>query len=342
MFDLTEFSDAVLDLHELAHSNSLDQYQLAALSRVQSLIGFDKAWWGILQPRGESFLLHSTYRFNLHTGFVPLWEETKGDDILGKAVRDRPKYTVNYDRSHFREAPGLDTLMGEHGVGQAFCTSVYLPSERHFVFLSLYRSEGMRRYTEEERLLAQYLSPHLFAGWSANRTFQLEYLKANVTGNEIAIALVDRQFEVLNAESGFKEALQAEWPDHQGAVLPVPLQAWLRRNENDLKLPRIVVRRYPLGDFLLVAVRTRQRTDVLTAREATIAHEFSGGASYKEIARTFALSPATVRFYLRSVYEKLHVNDKGELASLLRDDNGFVDYDELLRRYRRLEREHFG
>ena len=66
------------------------------------------------------------------------------------------------------------------------------------------------------------------------------------------------------------------------------------------------------------------------------AEAFGSGGSYKEIARQLDLSPATVRFYLRTIYEKLQVRDKGELASLLRQEDLQIDGATLAVRYRQL------
>jgi DNA-binding CsgD family transcriptional regulator len=341
MFSVGEFSDAVLDLQSLAQATAIDDFQQAALSRVQPLVGFEKAWWGIMSPASGSFNLHSSLPFNLGDGFVPLWEETKYDDALAKAVKAKPRETVYFDQRKFSEAPGLATLMGEHGVGQAFCTSVYLPSETAFVFLSLYRTVGDRQFTEGDQQMAQYLMPHLCSAWTSNRIFQMEYLKASMANDQVAMAILDRQGQLLNAEPQFVESLRAEWPDYAGGFLPDTIALWLRTEDFKLKLQRMVLQRHLLGDFTLLVVRERSRLDILTPRETAVAEAFGRGSSYKEIARQLDLSPATIRFYLRTIYEKLGVSDKGELASLLRQEELHIDGATLAVRYRQLHQARF-
>lgn len=58
----------------------------------------------------------------------------------------------------------------------------------------------------------------------------------------------------------------------------------------------------------------------LSPREREIADAYVGGASYKEIARRIDLSPSTVRTHLRTIYRKLEVASKIELAEVLRDE----------------------
>ncbi|MDF2232393.1 GAF domain-containing protein [Albimonas sp. CAU 1670] len=62
------------------------------------------------------------------------------------------------------------------------------------------------------------------------------------------------------------------------------------------------------------------RDVALTRREEEVARAYALGASYKEIARDLGVSPTTVRSHLRTVYGKLGVTSKIELARSLDDD----------------------
>jgi DNA-binding NarL/FixJ family response regulator len=52
--------------------------------------------------------------------------------------------------------------------------------------------------------------------------------------------------------------------------------------------------------------------DRLTAREEEILEQLAKGFAAKEIADKLAISPATVRFHLRHIYDKLHVRSRVE------------------------------
>ncbi len=54
---------------------------------------------------------------------------------------------------------------------------------------------------------------------------------------------------------------------------------------------------------------------VLTQRENEIVTGLVDGLSYKMIAAKLAISIDTVRFHLRNIYKKLHVNSKSEVIS---------------------------
>lgn len=52
--------------------------------------------------------------------------------------------------------------------------------------------------------------------------------------------------------------------------------------------------------------------DILTKRERQVLEALAAGASYKEVAREFGLSPHTVNFHVRSLYKKLSARSRGE------------------------------
>lgn len=60
-----------------------------------------------------------------------------------------------------------------------------------------------------------------------------------------------------------------------------------------------------------------QSAETLSKREMEVALAYASGESYKEIARSLGLSPTTVRTHLRTVYTKLGVTSKIELARFL-------------------------
>lgn len=342
MVNLETFSDAVLEFQAIAQEKAVDRFQEAALDSLQKVLPFDRAWWGIMSARGESFDLHCSLPFGLPDTWLPMWEELKQDDAVAQAVRSTPRQTAHFDASQLAAVPGLRTLTREHDIGEALCTSIYLPSERSFVFLSLYRSFRSAAFAAAERELNQVLMPHLCASWTANRQFQMECMKASAAQDGIALALVDRHGQVLNAESGFVDRMRVEWPAGTCDVLPTRVAEWFRSGEEVLKLSSIVLHRYPLGELSLIAVRARAAADSLSARERQIARAFGRGESYKEIARAMEISPATVRHHLRTVYLKLEVGDKAQMTSLLHASDFFLESEELLHRYRTLQPKPFA
>ena len=55
----------------------------------------------------------------------------------------------------------------------------------------------------------------------------------------------------------------------------------------------------------------------LSQRESQIAQSYAGGATYQTIADTLCIAPSTVRTHLATIYRKLEVSSKLELAAHL-------------------------
>lgn len=78
-----------------------------------------------------------------------------------------------------------------------------------------------------------------------------------------------------------------------------------------------------LLDANACAAPMRSRADAvarlaqLTPRERDVASAYAQGHSHKAVAARLGVSPATVRGYLRQVYDKLALHDKAQLARLL-------------------------
>ncbi|MPS48225.1 MAG: LuxR family transcriptional regulator [Methylobacillus sp.] len=334
------FSNVLLKLHDIAEYAPIDRYQELALDTVQEILPFDTAWWGIMSPNEISFSLHGSHLHNLPNSFVPMWEELKYDDALAKAVEVKPAQTVYFDQPAFDEAPGLATLMGEHAVKQAFCTSHYLPSENAFVFLSLYREQGSPRFTLREGLLNKFLMPHLCALWESNRMRYSEQYKDRLHDESIYLAIVDRQFQIFDADNTFFDILRQEWPKLNSLTLPQAMIAQMSRETRiaEIKFSKIIARYEFIGDFCILAIRQRQRIDLLTKRELMVAQAFSTGASYKDIAKSANLSPTTIRYYLRVIYDKLNVNNKAEMATVLRNTSLSESQKTWMQSYRVIQR----
>jgi DNA-binding CsgD family transcriptional regulator len=92
-----------------------------------------------------------------------------------------------------------------------------------------------------------------------------------------------------------------------------------------MRLGRCALTLNPNAEHVILSLEAQSRGAVLAPRERTAAMLFAAGHSYKEIAKILALSPATVRTYLRNCYLQLGVKSKVELGSVLRSPTSFAD-----------------
>lgn len=313
---MERLSALLLDLHRYSREMTIADFQDRALRRLQQVLPFDRAWWGTarLLP-GQAPELHSSFPFNLPAEYEDVWEEIKQGDELAKAVHRAPGVTVYFDADRIR-GTGVERLAMQFGYTQAMSTLIANPGLNLITFLSVYRTAPRPAFSETERLFMQCSMPHLVATWNTNWISQLEQTRIHSMATRAAMAIADRRGVLLTAEPHFLELARLEWPDWKGPALPSPLTAMLGTQARHVG-GATICHCYPVADLRLIEVRVRSVMDRLSLRERAIAASFAEGRSYKEIAESLGLSPATVRHHLRHVYAKLSVSDKAALSRLI-------------------------
>jgi DNA-binding CsgD family transcriptional regulator len=129
-------------------------------------------------------------------------------------------------------------------------------------------------------------------------------------------ALVSLRGAIEAADPHFFTLLQREWPEHQGKNLPAPLKENIEKN-TVYRGRHIEVAMKQQDAYVVCLARASNTLSMLTPGEEAVARRFAAGMSAKEIARELGVSPHTVRSQLTSLYGKLNVHDKAELAQYL-------------------------
>jgi len=170
-------------------------------------------------------------------------------------------------------------------------------------------SGGPRRLDDATDGLRCWL-PHFVQAVRLNQT---HFLKRQQRGEE-TVALVDRIGRVW-ATTGSTRAL-TDGADHHQQCLTAPVVESLR-GDGEWRGARVQYSAQPVGPFLLLHAMPIRALDQLTPREQDIAHRFTQGFSYKEVAMQLSISPATVRNHIARIYSKTDVRNKVALSLLL-------------------------
>lgn len=67
--------------------------------------------------------------------------------------------------------------------------------------------------------------------------------------------------------------------------------------------------------------KSKTATDLLSSREMDVAQLVARGMRNKEIARELGLTEGTVKFYMHRIYQKLDIDSRATLATVLRDSD---------------------
>lgn len=177
--------------------------------------------------------------------------------------------------------------------------------------LFLFRADPTAAYSDAERDQMQLLMPHLATAWRQRQALAAHETSAVLPGRNHAV--IDDEGRLQAADSGFSRLLRGAFPDWTGPLLPAEVRAILQPGRSDLAVGGL--------DFHLMRSPGRsmlsadQRDDQgLTPAEMRVARLFADGASHGEVAAKLGVRPATVRNQLTSIYRKLDIHSKAELA----------------------------
>ncbi|MCB5186630.1 LuxR C-terminal-related transcriptional regulator [Methylobacillus caricis] len=302
------------NLYQSAIMESASTFQAVALQQLNQLIGFDRAWWGIMSPERVGFQLRSSYRHELPQEFEEHWKSVNSDDSLASNVYLKPRTTVHFSYKELHSTPGLQSLNAEQNIRQALCTSIFLPDKKSFLFISLFRSGRLAKpFSQRDIQVKERLTPHLYSSWRTNLQAEIERMIIPNRLLDASTAFVDNTGGILCADPMFTQFANELWPNW-GTHERLPSEIWLTTSDHVAKM--LNVDRLGSGGLTRIDITRSTSINKLTPREKQIAFEYSEGRSYKEIAILLKLSPATVRHYLHLIYGKLNINDKAELVRL--------------------------
>jgi DNA-binding CsgD family transcriptional regulator len=177
-------------------------------------------------------------------------------------------------------------------------------------FLTLWRHNPKRPFTEEERQAKELLMPHIA---DAHRVARLREVLDNPHDKRECWAVTDEHGFLREISPAFVHWLRREWPTWRGSALPDGLSPLVR----DAKLARFGNQHLHVekrGIYRYLQVTAIRVLDNLSEREHEIVERYAQGETYVVIASALGLSPATVRNHIAHCYRKLSVNNKAELV----------------------------
>lgn len=314
MINPEALSSLLLDLYAKCQVLPMTDYLPHVLHAIKKQLPFDSAWWAMSTTIDEHHEIHGSYIDGLPADMANLWVENQTDEVIGRAVMNRPEQTINFRPVDVDKTPGSRLLAERGGFRHVLCTCCENKLIGQRSFLALSRHDERNGFREDERRFKELLMPHINATMSMNRVAQLRQERALGKDVRVAMAVVDRRGAIHTVEPGVIERLSSEWSDWKGALLPTALRAAIDRADTLYLGEKIQASFSWMGDVALMELRQICPVDRLSPREREVGQAFASGLSYKEVARDLHMAPATVRHHLRSIYVKLGVDNKAGVA----------------------------
>ena len=313
---LKAFNHCVLHLGRLARDRGASQFIADGLQAFRQLVPFASAWWGEMSTSDASTPPQSWMhgRINLPESFAVEWHKVAVSDRFSQETLSQPGEVVR-DSGFTDPCEEVNDFARRHDLYHLMCITFELPESGLVFFVCLYRGLHAQAFNDSEDGLFSAFCDHLLQLWR----FQVQDMIRCDTGNgasDFGVARMDGS--LLYVGASLCAAIQRELPGWSGSMLPVDVIAQLQKAPCVIRLGRTAMTLSPNAEHVILSLETQARGAVLAPRERTAAMLFAAGHSYKEIAKILALSPATVRTYLRNCYLQLGVKSKVELGSVLR------------------------
>jgi DNA-binding CsgD family transcriptional regulator len=318
--ELELVSTLILCLYQFGHDLPIDQFRRWALDRLRELIPFDSTMWGTGSESPQA--INEVFLYNQPQGMIDEYVQGgwQAQDFLRTACVTHPSQTINLSdlisRDDWHRTALYREFTRKYGVEWILCTVQVEPVSSLNAFVSLWRSDTARPFTESERRRKQLVMPHLIESMRINRLWNLQ---AEVTPRAYrlthAVALCDRSGTLHECSRSFAALIGSEWPRWTGAQLPPLLINSLTEGKYEGK--HINVSFSAVGDHWLLRADSLGVADRLGRREREVARLYARGMSHRAIARSMGIAPATVRNQLRAGFRKLGVSNKVELARVL-------------------------
>jgi DNA-binding CsgD family transcriptional regulator len=318
--ELSRFSLTVLDLHRMAQELPVDQFQDAALERLKADLHFDAAVWGTATMTPAGIDVHSLHSHRFPDDMMAAFLRVKEQDSAAHRVTQQPRMTIGFsaEEEFTREdQAGIRQFAQDYSKHHCFITSDIHPVTRFVHWISLFRSDRWRRCLDHEVHFLAELAPHLMQALAINRLVHLDRMLGDAARECWSVAIADERGVLYHADARFRDLLEPEWPLSAQERLPADLVRQLQAHDGRVIGRSCVLHCARQQGLLFLKARLRHEVDALTAREFVIAQLLTAGMTHKQIAKQLERSPETVRSQIKSIFEKLQINNVTLLPPLL-------------------------
>ncbi len=304
----------ISQLYRSTQHIDLGHYRQWALEGLRALIDFDAAIWSSGHLSTRTFHTHTM--IGLPEDYPQRLIDALPINPISKHLFSHPEQPVDMadvvDDATFYASDIYRRLFGPLGI-ERILSSIHMDARSGiYTLLTLYRNDRAKVFTASEKQRHHRLLYHLLQAASQACLTHLSVPAERPALSHAAIC--DTHGIYHQVEPGFLDLIEDTFPHHTAQMLPFSLP----ENAKEFPADGLFVRTQRYGDLWRVEVRPIVPLDQLTVREQQVVEAVTQGLSFKQAAKQLQLSPSTVSNHLYRVYQKLNINNRAELADLLR------------------------
>lgn len=316
--DISRLNPVLLDLHQAGREAPFKAFQSIALDLIHRLIPFDSAWWG--NASADPPEIHRLYLHNCDESILQDYLPYMGEDFMRAELIAHPGKSVNLadliTRARFVRTALYQKVGKPYRIEWSLGTLLVEPVSSLQEFLTLWRHDPRRPFSEIERQTKELLMPHIA---DAHRAARLREVLDDPRERRECWAMADERGFLREITPAFVHCLRRQWPDWQGSRLPDDLLPAVQEGLT-VRLGTQRMNVEARGAFRFLRVTNASALDGLSAREREIVTRYARGETHAAIATALGISPATVRNHVAHCYRKLAVSNKAELATRMLQD----------------------
>ena len=314
-----QLSECLLQLGQLAKNHPVAEFLSEGAALALTAVGCQSARWGLAADNksDQGFDILQADFLGLPKSLVEDWRSISTIDPFSKEMIESLGQVkrINITESRINSQPLLTEFANRYVIEHVMGMCLDEEASGQSFFMVIYRGPGQPSFSDEEAQLFRHLIKHIVQLWY----FGLQMELSQKSGSDISrSALVRLDGQLLYAGPEICHFFKLQWADWDGMTLPQVLLKNLLLLPQTVKLKLGSVSLTLHGEHVLVTnLDAAHSTLRLSPREQRVAFLFASGLTYKQISKQLALSPATVRTYLRNAYIRLGVSNKTQLNKFL-------------------------
>lgn len=315
---LSEYSNLLLTIYRRAQELPVHEFQDVILEDVKPLLPFDSSMWGTATMTDDGIDIHSLHLHNTTQAMIDAYEKVKHLDVAALRITQQPTATMGFNTGTDFAGAQLKPyreFLHQFRHENFLITSDMNPITRFVQWVSLYRNDPQQVCTPTDTELLACFAPHLMQALAINRLVHLDRLTGDVAREKWSVAIADNRGVLYHADPKFRELVRQEWRSDGEERLPHDLLARLVADDNQVVGDRVVVRRSLERGLLFLKARQKEEVDTLSQREFLVASLLVSGLTHKQVAARLDRSPETIRSQIKTIFEKLGINNVAVLAS---------------------------
>jgi DNA-binding CsgD family transcriptional regulator len=319
-----DYSALVLDLYRGAQSIQITDFPSFAIEAIKRAVDFDMALFGLGSlSSDDKVTLHYGHLHNDPPPALDEWLSFLGrDKIIRNAMRNPGQSFYCHVPEFFTGRENADILDYVHRRNHRNVMALTIPYGPNQIQsgISLRRADPKWRFDHRDQRALETIMPHVCEAFRINRTIFSQKLLVHAAEPIKGICIFDPSGVVVYQDSTYMAIAKSLLPEFDELKAPRILRESFSGGEKKHRtIGTFIFSAKQYGKFCFLSVRPKKRIDALTEREAEIARYYGTGLTYKEIGVELLISPSTVRRHIESIYVKLKVNTKADLAYLVHE-----------------------